>query len=75
VKYRAVLIEVDATRETKPQQCFGPTIEPLEIWAKARLQQATDGSYVAIFEIIEKPVRHFTKTSDLAGQAVLVEPA
>ena len=68
VKYRAVLIEPDTTRETKPEQIFGPLVEPLECWARSRLQKAADGSSVAIYETIEKPVRFFSKSTDLAGQ-------
>jgi hypothetical protein len=73
VKYRAVLIEPEATRETKPDQIFGPTIGPLEAWAKSRLQSAPDGSSVGIYETFEKPVRLFVKTSNLAGEPAIRE--
>jgi hypothetical protein len=67
MKYRAVLIEPEATRETKPQQLFGPTVEPLEQWATSTLRNSPDESIILIFETIERPVRQFTKTSDLSG--------
>ena len=73
MRYRAVLVEPDATRETKPDQIFGPTIEPLEAWAKSRLQKAPDGSSIGIYETFEKPVRLFVKRSNLAGEPIIQE--
>lgn len=70
MKYRALLIVPNATRETKPEQSLGNVLSHLEDWAQKTLVKAPADSEVVIFETVEKPVARFTK--NLTGEAVKV---
>lgn len=64
MKYRALLIVPDATRETKPEQVYGDTLAALEGWASMKIADAPAGSEVVIYETIERPVSRFTLNLD-----------
>lgn len=68
MRYRAVLIVPNATRDTKPYQSIGNILTDLEDWARKVLPKAPEGSEVVIYESIEKPVARFTR--DLTGTPV-----
>lgn len=70
MKYRALLIVPNATRETKPEQAIGNVQSDMEQWAEKTLAKAPAGSEVVIYESIEKPVARFTK--NLTGEAIKV---
>jgi hypothetical protein len=58
MKYRAVVIDPKADRETRAVQVFSTSLKPLEEWATAILNQHSDpDKSVVIYETIERPVR------------------
>jgi len=56
MKYRALLIVPNRTRETKPEQALGASLVDLENWARMIIKHAEPGSEVVIYETVERPV-------------------
>jgi hypothetical protein len=83
VRYRAVLIVPEGLSQERAVQSYGNSVAELQKWACLKkeslegaagvLESAPRGSYVIVYESLERPVAKFTRTADLAGQVIIVE--
>jgi hypothetical protein len=83
MRYRAVLVVPEGVAQERAIQNYGNSIAELQKWACLKkesvdgaagvLETAPPGSYVIVYEFIERPVTKFTRTADLWGQVVIME--
>jgi hypothetical protein len=73
VKYRAIVITPNWSRDSKPLQKFGENRADLEQWCRNILNDQPDKSEAVIFEQTEKPVFRTMKTTNLANEPVVTE--
>jgi len=71
MKYRALLIDPQANRETKPEQSISNSLKDLEQWAAKVLAGRASEVSVVIYESYERVVREFRP--DLTGVVTVPE--